>query len=73
MSQGEDLNARGEELRKFSAATLSEWDEAMDRFFTSCDRVAKSHGWDDKKIEEMIGRAYGSDVADEYREWADQS
>lgn len=54
-----------------SDAVISDWDQAMDRFFTAVSREALKRNLTSPEVADALAHGYGHDVADEWREWND--
>lgn len=56
---------------KFASYVLSDWDLAMDKFFSAVERKRVERGLSAAAVKEALARGYGSDIADAWDEWMD--
>lgn len=55
--------------RSFADSVLSDWDDAMDRFFSKVETLMLVRGLTPEQVRKELDRGYGYEVGDNWVDW----
>ncbi len=58
-----------DDVTSFANLILSDWEDAMQRFFEAVDRRREEHGLTPAEVAFALDIGYGDEVGDAWREW----